>query len=166
MIYMLRLPVKLGLDGFFKELVVVLERSLGRPLSLELQGAVAQDLKKHLTAFDTCGASSYCDEATVPAKWNQGYDPALLSSDPRLQDSVVRVHLNLPQDSLDVFSGGLARFIDSHLENSDSSRRDEAARAVSAFISPYLFHGEICRRNDHCTHAAAKPIEFKIGEAA
>lgn len=166
MIYQLRLPVALGLDGFLEKLVVTLERSLGRPLSPALQSAVARDLEKHLMAFDTCGSSSLCDEATGPSKWNMGYDPLLLSSNPKDQDLIIRLHLNLPQDSLPVFSGGLARFVDSRLEGSDGSRREEAAQAVSDVISPYLFYGEICRKTDLCQSAEPRPIRFSINEAA
>jgi hypothetical protein len=152
----------MGLDGFFTKIVRSLEQSLGRPLNLELQAAVAQDLEKHLLAFDTCGSSSLCDEATIPAKWNKGFDPILLSSNPVDMDKVGRFHLNLPQDSLEVFTGALARFVESHLSGSDASRREEAAQALNDVISPYLFYGEICRKTDLCASAEPRPVKINV----
>ena len=72
----------------FQRIVKALEQSLGRPLSLELQGAVAADLEKHILAYDTCGCSALCDEATVPSKWNKGYEDFLLSQVPEAHDRV------------------------------------------------------------------------------
>lgn len=162
MLYQLRLPVEMGLDGFFTRIVRSLEQSLGRPLNLDLQAAVAQDLERHIQRYDTCGCSSLCDEATVPAKWNRGHDPVLLSSDPTQMDKVQRLQLNLPQDSLDVFTGALARFVESHLEGSVSARREEAARALADVISPHLFVGEICLKNDHCENRAPLPVKISV----
>lgn len=166
MIYQLRLPAALGLDGFFKQVVRSLEMSLGRPLGAELQAAVAADLEKHILAFDTCGCSALCDEATVPAKFNPGFDPVLLSTDPADSDKVLRLHLNLQQDSLDVFTGALARFVGSHLNGGDPSRREAAAQALSAYIGSHLFFGEICRKTDLCQTAEPRPVQFKLGSAA
>lgn len=166
MIYQLRLPASLGLDGFFTKIVGILEQSLGRPLNLELQGAVAQDLEKHILAFDTCGSSGLCDEATEPAEWNKGFDPVLLSSDPGDQDKVLRYHLNLPNDSLANLAGALARYIDRHLPSSDHEHRPQATSAVMDAVSPYLFFGEICRKTDLCKSAEPRPVKINLGEAA
>lgn len=166
MIYQLRLPKEMGLDGFFQRIVKALEQSLGRPLSLELQGAVAADLEKHLLAYDTCGGSALCDEATVPSKWNKGYEDFLLSQEPAARDRVLRFHLKLPNDSLLALAGGMARYVDQHLLQSGGSRRAQATQAVVDAMSPYLFFGEICKKTDLCKSAEPMPVKIHVAEPA
>jgi hypothetical protein len=162
MIYQLRLPVSLGLDGFFARIVRTLEQSLGRPLDLRLQNAVARDLERHILAYDTCGCSALCDEASVPARWNQGYDPLLLSTKPGDADKVLRLQLKLPQDSLEVFTGALARFVDGRLEGGNASRREAAAKALQELFAPHLFVGEICHKTDLCQMAEPRPVSITV----
>lgn len=165
MIYQLRLPVELGLDGLYRRVVQALEASLGRPLGPDLRAAVATDLERHVLAFDTCGCSALCDEATVPAKWNKGYEGFLLSTRPEDRDRVLRFHLKLPNDSLLALAGGLARYADQHLLQSGGSRRAQATQAVVEVLSPYLFFGEICRKTDLCTSAEPRPVKIALEQA-
>jgi hypothetical protein len=165
MIYQLRLPAATGLNGLFKRIVKALELNLGRPLSPQLRAAVAADLEKHILAFDTCGNSSLCDEATVPAPWNKGYEDYLLSSNPLDQAKVLRFHLQLPGESLPAFAGALARYVDQHLPNSDASHRNQAAQAIVDILAPYLFVGEICRKTELCNSAEPRPVKIDL-EAA
>lgn len=166
MIYQLRLPADLGLDGFFHRLVNALELSLGRPLSPELQAAVAADLEKHILAFDTCGCSSLCDEATVPSKWNKGFEDYLLSTQPQDAVRVQRYHLKLPNDSLLTLAGGMARYVDQHLLHSGGSRRAQATQALVDAMSPFIFFGEICRKTDLCQSAEPRAVKIKLPETA
>lgn len=166
MIYQLRLPVEMGLDGFFRRIVKALEGGLGRPLSPELTKTVATNLEKHILAYDTCGCSALCDEATVPSKWNKGYEDFLLSTVPSERDRVLRYHLNLPNDSLQALAGGLARFVDQQLFDGAGTHRAEATRAIEDAIAPYLFFGEICKKTDLCQSAEPKAVKIQVGEAA
>lgn len=164
MIYQLRLPAETGLDGLFQRIVKALELNLGRPLAPDLRADVAADLEKHILAFDTCGNSSLCDEATVPAPWNEGYEDYLLSSNPLDQAKVLRFHLQLPSHSLPDFAGSLARYVDQHLPHSDGSHRSQAAQAVAQILAPYLFVGEICRKTDLCNSAEPRPVKINLEE--
>jgi len=166
MIYQLRLPIALGLDGLFLKLVKSLEQALGRPLPLDLQGTVARDLEKHLLSFDTCGCSVLCDEATVPSRWNKDYEPFLLSPTNEDRDKVLRLHLHLPGDSLERFAGGLARYLDGHLVGQGDERRAQAAAVIFSTFAPYTFHGEICRTIDLCKSAEARPVSISVVPAA
>jgi hypothetical protein len=165
MIYQLRLPASLGVDGLFLKLVAGLEQALGRPLPLDLQGAVARDLEKHLMAFDTCGCSALCDEATVPSRWNRDYEPYLLSMANEDRDKVLRLHLNLPGDSLERLAGGLARYLDGHLAGTGAERRADAAAVIFSVLAPYTFLGEICRTIDLCKSAEQRPVRISVGQA-
>lgn len=166
MIYQLRLPITLGVDGLFLKLVKGLEQAMGRPLPLELQGAVARDLEKHLMAFDTCGCSALCDEATVPSRWNKDYEPYLLSTLNEDRDRVQRLHLVLPGDSLERLAGGLARYLDGHLAGESASRRADAAAVIFNTLAPYTFFGEICRTIDLCKSAEQRPVRISVNQPA
>lgn len=166
MIYQLRLPLTLGLNGLFDQLIKAIEPALGRPLPLDLQDAVARDLEKHVMAFDTCGCSSLCDEATVPSRWNQGFEPFLLGMTNEDRDQVMRLHLNLPGDSLKRLTGGLGRFLDSHINGGSAARRQSIASAIEATLAPYTFIGEVCRSIDLCKSAEQRPVSISPRQAA
>lgn len=165
MLYQLRLPAETGLNGLFRRIVQALEQTLGRPLDLPLQQAVAADMEKHILAFDLCGNSALCDEATVPAPWNTGYEDYLLSSNPLDQAKVRYFHLLLPNNSLSAFTGSLARYVDHHLPDSDGSRRIQASQALAEILAPYLFIGELCRKTDSCKSAVPRPVKIEFEPA-
>ena len=165
MIYQLRLPIALGLDGLFQQMILELELALACPLTLELKRAVACDLEKHLLALDTCGCSSLCDEATSPSKWNQNYEPFLLSMTNEDRDKVQRLTFNLPGDSLDRLAGGLARYLDQHIPGMDAARRSAATAVIFNSLAPYTFYGEICRKIDLCKSGERLPLHINIQAA-
>jgi hypothetical protein len=165
MIYQLRLPITLGVDGLFLNMVKSLEQALGRPLTLEMQGAVARDLEKHLMSFDTCGCSSLCDEAVEPSRWNHGFEPFLLSTTNEDRDKVLRLHLNLPGDSLERLSGALARYLDGHMVGGDEQRRADASTAIMSALAPYTFYGDVCRKIDLCKSAEQRPVSISVGQS-
>lgn len=160
--YQLRLPEEMDLNALLERSAAEMLAALGRAGlgwpggELEARRELRVVFDKHVSAFDTCGCSSLCDEQVGLTEWNPGSDSRLVSSHPDERDKLKRFQLRVFHGGLDSLAQSTARFVlhaSGNQHQPGSAAEDSMASAFISVMGPHVFQGQLCRHLELCASA-------------